>query len=810
MFKTLDRYLIREITPPLVLALVVLTFVLEIPPILLQAEQLVAKGLEWSVILRVLLTLLPQALSLTIPMAVLLGVLIGLGRLSADREVVALHACGVSPVRLWRPVALVAILGTAATAYETIVALPNANQTYREIVYVLMASRIEGNVKPRVFYEDFPNRVIYVRDVPAQGSWRDVFLADTSKPGETTVYLAKEARILLDPDRRLVQLELVSGTGHTTHDREPDQYEEQAFDRSTISLDPDTVFRRSPPKGPPEMTFAELRQTIADAGARGDPAYNARFMVQYKLSLPATCPILALIALALGMSSRKDGRLAGFVLGVFVVLAYYILLYGARALAMGGRITPELAPWAPNVVMLTLGIAMFARRVRGRAPHVAITVPSWIPFRRTSPEADSSGAPATPPRPSRLELKLPTSHAALPRLLDLYLAREYVRIFLLGVFALLAIFYISTFIDMADKLFRGAATSGLLVRFLYYQTPQFVYYVIPMAVLVATLVTLGLLTRTSELLVMRACGISLYRTTAPLLLFGTLASATLFGIQEQLLALSNREADRLNRIIRNYPPPASGLNRHWVVGREGDIYHYDFFDATSDRFSRLWVYQVGDATWQLSSITYAASATYQRDGKPVGGRPPSSPIATPDQAARATASQPSAAGGWRGHQGWTREFRERGRARSEFEPLSVRYGPFTERPLAIEPPAYFENQTPDAEQMTYGQLSTYIDQLRAGGAYAVPYIVALQRKVAFPFVTVIMTALAIPFAVFAGPRSTLYGIGVGIALAIVYWVTLSICGALGAGGVLPPMLAAWAPNIVFGAAALSLLLTVRS
>src|SRR6476469_6769813 len=197
MFRILDRYLVRESVAPFFLGLAVLTFILEIPPILNQAEQFLSRGVEWSIVIRVLGLLLPQALCLTIPMAVLLGILVGFGRLSADREFVAMQACGVSLVRLLRPVLLVAALGTAATAYEIIVALPNANQAYREIVFVLLASRVEGNVKPRVFYEDFPNKVIYVRDLPAAGGWKDVFLADTSRPGETTVYFARDGRIRL-------------------------------------------------------------------------------------------------------------------------------------------------------------------------------------------------------------------------------------------------------------------------------------------------------------------------------------------------------------------------------------------------------------------------------------------------------------------------------------------------------------------------------------------------------------------------------------------------------------------------------------
>ena len=149
--KILDRYLIREVVLPSLLALLVLTFVLEIPPILREGEQLIAKGVALSTVAHVLLTLLPQALGLTIPMGVLLGLLIGFGRLSADREFVALQACGISLAHLLRPVALVAIVGTVATAYEMIVALPNANQAFREITVGLVATRAESNIKPHVF-----------------------------------------------------------------------------------------------------------------------------------------------------------------------------------------------------------------------------------------------------------------------------------------------------------------------------------------------------------------------------------------------------------------------------------------------------------------------------------------------------------------------------------------------------------------------------------------------------------------------------------------------------------------------------------
>src|SRR5262249_43304506 len=159
--------------------------------------------------------------------------------------------------------------------------------------------------------------------LPPGGGWRDVFIAD-SRGGETTLYFAREGRIVLDRDKHLVQLQLIHGTSHKTSFVKRDEIQSSTFESFSMSLDPNKVFPAPPPKGAPEMTFAELTAAIAEAKAHNDPGYSPRFMYQQKLSLPATCPILALIGLAVGASNRKDGKLAGFALGIGVILAYYI------------------------------------------------------------------------------------------------------------------------------------------------------------------------------------------------------------------------------------------------------------------------------------------------------------------------------------------------------------------------------------------------------------------------------------------------------------------------------------------------------
>jgi LPS export ABC transporter permease LptG/LPS export ABC transporter permease LptF len=790
----LDRYVVRETLLPFLLSLLLITFLLIIPPMLQQGYALIAQGVGWSVVMRVLITLLPQALSISIPMAVLMGLLIALGRLSADREFVAMQACGVSVYRLLRPVGFIALVSTAATAYVLIVSLPNANQQFREITLREVSSLVEHNVKPRVFFDKFPNRVLYVRDLPPGGGWRDIFLADSSKPGETTVSFAREGRILVDREKQVVQLQLAHGTQHTTMASQPDEYHETAFEDFSLNLDPQTVFPPPPNRGVPEMTIADLRRTIRDADSHGDRllGYNSRFMIQYKFSFPVACCVLSLVALALGFSNRKDGMLASFVIGTSVSFVYYVLLYMARAAAHGGVMSPNIAPWIPPAVLGVAGIVLLLWRARSTDRPILITLPARrvaaLELNTESGVSVPVALPSTVPRLPKVLLVVRVPHLNLrwPSILDVYTSVQYLRVFVLTVLAALGVFYISTFIDLADKLFRGAATTALLLQYFYYQTPQYVYYIIPIAGLVATLVTIGAMTKNSELIVMRACGVSLYRTAVPLLVFALAASGVLFAMQELVLARANQEADRLNSIIRGFPAQTvSELNR-WMASEAGDVYHYDYFDSRTDRFTRFTQYQLDQSPWRLSSVLYADSVGLADAAQ-----------APDDRDMR-----------WKAQRGWVRTVTSR-RTKNAVK-TAVTYEPFAERDLRLEGPAYFKTEAPDALKLTYGQLSDYITRLKASGFNAVPQMVQLQRKIAFPFVTVIMTLLAVPFAVTTGRRGALGGIGIGIAISIVYWVILSVFGALGEGGVTTPMLAAWAPNILFGAAAVYMVLTVRT
>ncbi|MBI1876412.1 MAG: LptF/LptG family permease [Acidobacteria bacterium] len=784
--RVIDRYLIREILPSFVLALLVFTFIIIVPFIIELAEKFIALGVDTQTVLRVMGTLLPQALALTIPMALLLALLIGLGRLSADREWVALQACGVSLYRLLWPIGLLAVAAWAATSYVLIVAKPSANQTFREIEFRILAERAEGEVKPRVFFNAFTNLVLYVRDVAPDGSgWRDVFVADSRQNTQPIAYLARKGRILIDREKRTVAVILEQATSHKVATETPDKDQISQHDSLLLTLDPDTVFPKGGPvKGDSEMSIAELKVLIAEMRRQGMAVHNQVMEIQKKFSIPIACLVFGALGLALGASSRRDGKLASFVLGIAVIFAYYVIMWTGMSMAKGAVVSPGIAPWLPNIFLGAAGVALVWWRARATGSRFQLSLPQ-VAGTAQEPGASSAAKMSTrlgaAVRESRPVVVIRIPHLSIPRpkLLDLYVTRQYLTIFGLAFAGFLGIFYISTFVDLSDKLFKGQATAGMLLGYFWYATPQFVYFLIPLSVLVSALVSIGLLTKNSELVVMKACGVSLYRVAAPLFLVGAVASGTLYYLGEYVAPFSNQKAERLRHLIKGGSPQTFDvMNRKWMIGHDGNVYHYLGFDPVRNELSGLSIFDVDQTGWRLVRRTFVTRASYKGSPAP--------------EAEKAV---------WFGSQGWVREF----------DAAAPRvYRTFNERYLSLEAPEYFKAELPEADRMTYRQLRDYIEALTVSGFNVVPYLVSLHRKVAFPFISLIMTLIAVPFAVTTGTRGALYGVGVGIVLALVYWTAVSVFAAVGSGGVIPPVLAAWSPNILFGAAAAYLLLTART
>ena len=393
--KTLDRYVIREILPPFLIAILVFTFILIIPFIIELAEQMIAKGVPWPMLLRLMVTLLPSALALTVPMALLIGILVAFGRLSADREIVVMMACGISPYRLLRPLAVLALVSWAASSWVMLKAMPDANQAFRESD-ACRSSRIAPRAKsgPACSSRTSPTWSSTSARFRRAAAGRTCWPPTPRNPAQPVLFLARTGRMLVDRQARTIQMVLQDGARHTTKVDDPNSYEVLRFKQMVVSLDPESVFpRNGPARGDRELSVAELRTRVKELEAAGVSTHNPIMEIHKKFSIPVACFVFALLGLALGASNRKDGKLASFVLGIGVIFVYYVIMFMAQAMTKGGMIPAWLAMWLPNLILGVAGVALLMSRARSADQPIRISLP-----RLHAATLDEPGLRGTRPR----------------------------------------------------------------------------------------------------------------------------------------------------------------------------------------------------------------------------------------------------------------------------------------------------------------------------------------------------------------------------------------------------------------------------
>jgi len=792
--RLIDRYLLRAVIPPFLIALGVFTFLMAINPMLEYAQRLIAKGVPLPTVGILLLTLLPSSLSLTIPISFLTGLLIGLGRLSGDRESVALQACGISPVRILRPVLILAIAVAAFDMYVLMRLKPDANQTFRNITFQLLQEKSASEIKPRVFYEGFPQKVIYVQNSTAAGAWTGVMIADTTDTLRPALVLAESGQLVVDRERRLVALVLTNATRYAPGKTGTTVYTVSREATSSVSVTAESVFGSGAgqARGYPEMDYARLQQSRAEKVQRGDSPHNEILQTQQMFSFPVACVVFALIGLGLGLHTRKEGRLAGFAVAIAVVLAYYALMALSESWvkslseSLKGKpwqtVPAYMGRWVPNVVLGIAGLVLLWRRSRSVEGRVRIPLPRFS--RAPKAAGDESAAPAVPR--TVIVLRVPSNPVPGPRILDTYVTTYYLRIAALALAGLVALFYVVTFVDLSDKVFKGQAGLSMLLALLWYQTPQFLTYILPVAVLIGVLGTIGGLTRSSELMVMRACGISLYRVATPMIILALAASGVLFVLDDRVVGESTRKAETLNAGIRKIEPPHFNIaTPNWLVGEDGRIYHYQAYEAPTASNGRrptlhgVSMYETASNPFRLTRHTHVARAYY-------------------------------ASPAWQALDGWTQTFRSDSPAPAGSRNVPLEREEFHEKSLPMPPVDDFRRAQVDSSRMEFGELREYVRRLGSSGVNVAEQEVQLHRKLAFPAVTLVLTLLAIPFGVTTGKKGALYGIGLAVVLAGVYFLLTTLFMAAGAAGVLPAPLAAWSVNLLFSIGALYLVFTVRT
>ncbi|HEY6851981.1 MAG TPA: LptF/LptG family permease [Terracidiphilus sp.] len=767
--RILTRYILGEIFSHTLIGCALFTFILlmkELPKIL---DTVVRNSSTFSTVMEVVVFLLPNFFLVTIPMGVLVGVMLGLTRLAADSEIIAMRASGLGILYFVRVAAIVALGGTLLGLVNSLYISPRANQGILDLDSAL-ASQASYEIQPRVFYEDFKNTVLYVQNVisgTGAANWRQVFMADITDPSAPKITTAASATVVSDTSQQLL-MRLRNGTEHDPVPGEPKQY-----NISTFVIN--------------DLPFAANQQSEGHLGRLDTTVYalpmselllqthgpdGKRFLIELhkRFAYPAACLVLMLVAVPLGVTSRRGGKSSAWVFTILLVVVYYSLSLVGIALGRQNWIPTFLAVWSTNILFALGGILLLWQLASEK--QVFSFIATWMartPKPKIANPAKTIGSSLGGLR-ARLQAR-PQRRAgrgAFPRILDQYVMLEFLNVFALVLMGFILLMLVFTIFDRLGDILRNHVKMITVGDYLINLTPLFLYQLAPLAVLIAVLVTFGVLNRNSEIIAMKATGISLYRLVVPIVSISALLAVGLFLFDQFYLPQANKRQDALLNVIKGKPAQTvTHPEQNWIFGQpnKGEparIFYYRFFDVDRDEFANISVFEFDPATFALTRRIFAAKAVWDPD------------IAS-----------------WRFENGWENDIQ--GDHASDYREFSE-----TSFSEIHEDPQYFTREERQAQEMNFGQLDRYISDLRQSGFDTMKLRVALWRKLSYPLVAVVMAVLAIPFALSMGRRGSLTGIAVAIGVALTYFVVESLFGSLGNVNYLPAALAAWSSDVLFG------------
>jgi lipopolysaccharide export system permease protein len=764
--RILTRYILREVTSHAVIGVAVFTFVLFTKDLARLLELVVRNSAPLPSVAEIFLFSLPTALTYTLPMGVLVGILIGLSRLAADSEITAMRASGIGVWTFLRVLSIFAIAGWGLAMFNSVYLAPRSQEALDHLQDRLKSSQVSFEVQPRVFYEGFPRLVLYVQDVKsAKGAaiWKGVFIADMTDPSSPSITLARQG-ILVSESPTTLHLHLTDGSTHEADPKDPNHYQISTFQQTDRPIAvPASDLRSDDEPSPlaeiPTWQLPDQAHRVNKVSARW---YYLEF--QRRFALPTACLVLALVGIPLGLSSKKGGKSTGFVLTILLVFLYYSVSLLGVSLARQGRISTTVGGWLADIVFFLAG-AFLLWRAEHRPFELGTMRGMW-----RSPAARLSERQGLLLRPNRSEDAFERAagrrrvfSARFPMILDDYVLRDFVLYLAMILASFLMLLLVFTLFELLGDILRNRVSPLIVGEYLLNVTPYFLYNATPLSILLAVLVTLGLMQRSNEITAIKATGLSIYRIVVPILVAAGIVAVSLFFFDQFYLPHANKRQDALRNEIKG-KPAQTYLNpdRKWIFGQHSDIYYYQFFDSDRDQFGDIAIFQFDPQTFQLVRRIYAQRANWD------------------DRLHR-----------WVFTQGWQRDLH--GQAIADYRTFDV--ATFA---AASEPPTYFKKEVKQSQEMNYEELRRYIHDLQQSGFDVVRLRVQLQKKLAYPVITLVMAVLAIPFALSTGRHGAVAGVAVAVGIALVYTVISSLFEAMGNVSQLPPMLAAWSPDLIFG------------
>jgi len=373
--RIFTRYILREVTSYALLGGALFTFVLFMRDLGRILDLVVRESATLGQVVLVFAYTLPSAITYTIPMAVLVGILLGLSRLASDSEITAMRASGMGALSFVRIVSIVAAAALGLGLFNSLYLAPRAAAGLLRLGDELKSSQASFEVQPRVFYENFRNYVLYIQDVqPAAGAalWHHVFVADLTDPATPHITTAERAIVVNGtpgtPDAQTIRLHLIDGGQHETSATNPNQYNITTFASTDLPIETEAQADAHLGRLDTPILALPLQELWTRSNLSSVPANLARsYRIEFhkRFSYPFACLVLMLVGVPLGLSSKRGGKSTGFVLTILLVFVYYFLSSVGVAFAKNGRLSPFLGVWGANLIFAFAGSILLYQMSRG-------------------------------------------------------------------------------------------------------------------------------------------------------------------------------------------------------------------------------------------------------------------------------------------------------------------------------------------------------------------------------------------------------------------------------------------------------------
>lgn len=375
MFGTqINRYIIREILSPTLLCLVIFTMVMLLGRAFTLADLIINKGVALTDILALLTTLLPTFFAITLPLAFILGIMIGLGRMSADSEMVALKAAGIGLGQIARPVFLMAVVFMLLTGATTLWLKPLGNRAFAYKSFEIARQKMTIGFQPRLFMNQFNDLVIYANEIDDRsGLMFGLFIVE-KKPKSTAWVFADSGKLVTDESSETVTIRLHNGVIHRQPSGSPDNY--QLINFSNYDIQPEVAIREASAnkKDKPRVIPTARLWSKLSTGESASKDQELKAELNFRLAAPLAPLLFVLFGLPFSIQSHRSGRSGGFVMGLLIFLVYQFMLSMAYTITSDAATPPWLAFWLPHFTLAVTGCFFLYHAAQERANPLIL----WI------------------------------------------------------------------------------------------------------------------------------------------------------------------------------------------------------------------------------------------------------------------------------------------------------------------------------------------------------------------------------------------------------------------------------------------------